>query len=66
MATIRSGLVGGSKLDRDIGFEPRDVGLFHRAAQVDGDLAIGFLEIDQSRQNPEIAGAFRHRDAHGA
>ncbi|MHC2692955.1 hypothetical protein ACVME9_005446 [Bradyrhizobium liaoningense] len=54
------------ELDRDIGFEPRDVGLLHRAAQVDRDLAVGLLEVDQSRQDPEIPGAFRHRDAHGA
>ena len=54
------------ELDRDVGFKPGDVGLLHRAAQIDGDLAIGLLEIDQPRQDPEIAGTFRHRDAHGA
>jgi len=38
--------------------------LFHRAAKIDHDLAVSLLEIDQSRQHPEIAGSFGHRDAH--
>ena len=51
------------ELDGDVGFQPRDVGLLHRAAQVDGDLAVGFLEVDQPRQDPEIAGALGDGDA---
>ena len=51
------------ELDGDIGFQPGDVGLLHRAAKVDGDLAVGFLEVDQSRKDPEIAGALGDGDA---
>ena len=51
------------ELDRDVGFQPRHVGLLHRAAQVDGDLAVGFLEVDQPRQDPEIARALGDGDA---
>jgi len=50
------------ELDRNVGFQPADVGLFHRAAQVDGDLAISLLEIDQPRQDPEIARSLGDRD----
>ena len=54
------------ELDCDVGFQPRDVGLLHGAAQVDGDLAIGPVEIDQPRQYPEIARSLRDGDANGS
>ena len=54
------------ELDGDVGLQPRHVGLFHRAAQVDGDVAVGFLEIDQPRQDPEIARTFGHGNPHRA
>ena len=54
------------ELDGDIGLQPCDVGLFHGAAKIDGDLPVGFLEIDQPRKNPEISRPFGHGDAHRA
>lgn len=54
------------ELDCNVRLQPRDIGLLHRTTQVDGDLSIGLLEVDQPRQDPEIARALRHRDAHRA
>ncbi len=54
------------ELDGDIRFQSRDVGLLHRAAKIDGDLPVGFLEIDQPRKNPEIARTLGHGDAYRA
>jgi hypothetical protein len=54
------------ELDRDVRFETRDVGLFHGAAEVDHDPAIGLLEIDQPWKHPEIARSLRNRDTHRA
>ena len=65
LATIRSGLVGGSSWIAMSASSRADVGLLHGAAQVDGDLAIGPLEVDQPRQDPEIARSFRDGDANG-
>ncbi len=53
------------ELNGDVGFQPRDVRLLHRAAKIDRDLPIGFLEIDQPRKNPEIARSLGHGDAYG-
>ena len=53
------------ELNGDIGFETRNIGLFHRAAEVDRDLAIRLLEVDEPGKHPEIARSLRHRNAHG-
>src|ERR1035437_6627987 len=49
------------KLNGDIGFQSRDVRLFHRAAKINRDLPVGLLKVDQPRKNPEVAWAFGHR-----
>src|SRR5581483_1390329 len=60
------GIGGSLKLNGDIGFQPRDVGLLHRATKIDGDFAISFLKIDQSWKYPEITGSFGDRNANAA
>jgi hypothetical protein len=60
------GICRSLKLNRNIRFQARYVGLFHCAAKIDHDLSIGFLEIDQPGKHPEIAGSLRHGDAHRA
>ena len=52
------------ELDRYVGLEARDVGLLHRAAKIDHDLSVGFLEIDQSGQDPGKAGSLCHGNTH--
>ena len=44
----------------------RYVGLLRHTAKIHQELSIGILELDQARQDPEIAGALGCDDAHRA